>query len=205
MSLADQLELIAVPLAEGAGWQLKSPTVGHYTQAPSAGSSYHAGQTCARLVILNRVFRLVVPAGCGGTVTTAPPGRKHLAVGHGQVLFELHPLNAADTEATESPQSLESAENGLVLRSAQAGRFYHSPDPDSPPFVRVGDQLRAGKTVGLLEVMKTFTPVKYATTAHLPSECTLKAFLCADATDVEEGQSLIEVEAIAGGAPADAG
>ena len=39
------------------------------------------------------------------------------------------------------------------------GVFYRAPAPDKPPFKSEGDTVAAGDTVGLIEVMKTFTPV----------------------------------------------
>jgi biotin carboxyl carrier protein len=40
------------------------------------------------------------------------------------------------------------------------GVFHRAPAPDEPPFKSEGDAVAAGDTVGLIEVMKTFTPVQ---------------------------------------------
>lgn len=50
----------------------------------------------------------------------------------------------------------------MTTKTVQApipGTFYRKPSPDEPPFVSEGDSVAAGDTVGLIEVMKTFTPV----------------------------------------------
>lgn len=39
------------------------------------------------------------------------------------------------------------------------GIFYRTPAPDQPPFKSEGDAVAVGDTLGLIEVMKTFTPV----------------------------------------------
>ena len=39
------------------------------------------------------------------------------------------------------------------------GVFYRAPAPDKPPFKSEGDAVTEGDTVGLIEVMKIFTPV----------------------------------------------
>lgn len=39
------------------------------------------------------------------------------------------------------------------------GVFYRRPDPDSPEYVTPGQQVGAGDTIGLVEVMKSFHPV----------------------------------------------
>lgn len=40
------------------------------------------------------------------------------------------------------------------------GLFYRRPDPNSDPFVREGDEVRSGDTIGLVEIMKNFQPVE---------------------------------------------
>lgn len=39
------------------------------------------------------------------------------------------------------------------------GTFYRRPSPDKPAFKDIGDAVSKGDTIGLIEVMKTFTPV----------------------------------------------
>ena len=40
------------------------------------------------------------------------------------------------------------------------GIYYRRPDPDSEPFDEDGDEVSAGDTVGLVEIMKNFQPVE---------------------------------------------
>ena len=46
-----------------------------------------------------------------------------------------------------------------VIRSQLPGIFYRRPDPDSEPFVEVGDAVQPGSVVGVVEVMKQFHEV----------------------------------------------
>jgi hypothetical protein len=46
-----------------------------------------------------------------------------------------------------------------VFPSPLSGVFCRAPGPNGPPFQSAGDAVAAGDTVGLIEVMKTFTPV----------------------------------------------
>jgi acetyl-CoA carboxylase biotin carboxyl carrier protein len=46
-----------------------------------------------------------------------------------------------------------------VIAAPLPGVFYRKPTPDEPPFKAEGDPVAAGDTLGLIEVMKTFTPV----------------------------------------------
>lgn len=47
----------------------------------------------------------------------------------------------------------------LVVRAPMLGTFYCAPEPGAAPFVRVGDDVAEGATIGLLEAMKMFTAV----------------------------------------------
>lgn len=46
-----------------------------------------------------------------------------------------------------------------VVRSPLTGVWYDAPSPGAPPYVRVGDRIEAGSTVGLIETMKVFNEV----------------------------------------------
>ncbi|MFN7782925.1 MAG: acetyl-CoA carboxylase biotin carboxyl carrier protein [Lysobacterales bacterium] len=49
---------------------------------------------------------------------------------------------------------------GHVVRSPMVGTFYASPNPDSPPFVKLGQTVKAGDTLGIIEAMKMFNPIE---------------------------------------------
>src|SRR5690606_28373395 len=50
--------------------------------------------------------------------------------------------------------------DGHVVRSPMVGTFYASPSPDKPPFVSVGQAVKAGDTLGIIEAMKMFNPIE---------------------------------------------
>ncbi|KAA3604304.1 MAG: biotin carboxyl carrier domain-containing protein [Planctomycetota bacterium] len=83
---------------------------------------------------------------------------------------------------------------GLCQCAAQAGRFYRRPEPQAPTYVQEGDEVQAGRTIGLIEVMKTFTPIRYEPGNHLPNPARIVRFFVDDGGDVEEGQALVEVQ-----------
>jgi acetyl-CoA carboxylase biotin carboxyl carrier protein len=68
------------------------------------------------------------------------------------------------------------------------GIFYRASGPDKPPFKSAGDVVAAGDTVGLIEVMKTFTPVLAEEGGHLVK------FLVEDEDAVAAGQPLYELD-----------
>lgn len=50
--------------------------------------------------------------------------------------------------------------DGHVLRSPMVGTFYTSSAPDKPAFVTIGQQVKAGETLAIIEAMKMFNPIE---------------------------------------------
>jgi acetyl-CoA carboxylase biotin carboxyl carrier protein len=68
------------------------------------------------------------------------------------------------------------------------GTFYRKPAPDQPLFKQVGDAVAAGDTVGLVEVMKSFTAVTVEVAG------TITRFHVDDEDAVMAGQPLLDIE-----------
>jgi acetyl-CoA carboxylase biotin carboxyl carrier protein len=49
---------------------------------------------------------------------------------------------------------------GLEIKSPMIGTFYRTSNPDSPPFVSVGDKVSKGQTVCIIEAMKLFNEIE---------------------------------------------
>ena len=66
------------------------------------------------------------------------------------------------TEAATGGHAKAGAElpDGVVVRSPMVGTFYASPSPDKPAFVSVGQAVKAGDTLGIIEAMKMFNPIE---------------------------------------------
>ena len=75
-----------------------------------------------------------------------------------------------------------------TIRAQMPGTFYRRPDPESDAYVEEGDQVAAGDTVGLIEVMKSFHEVK------AEEEGTIARFLVESEEAVDAGQDLVEME-----------
>ncbi len=50
--------------------------------------------------------------------------------------------------------------DGHVLRSPMVGTFYASSSPDKPAFVTLGQQVKEGETLAIIEAMKMFNPIE---------------------------------------------
>ena len=187
------LELLAKQGDEG--WQLSSPAVGLVLDLPMPGSRLVPGQQCGAIEILGVRHRLLVPQGVAGFVEEAATRRPRLhPAGYGALLFTAQEATEAVTGAFAAAVD-KAEEAGHFVHAPQDGRFYRRPDPDSPTFLEVGDVLEFGRTIGLLEVMKTFSPVKYTEMPGHPPKARVKAILVGDNEDVEDGSPLIEIEA----------
>jgi len=68
------------------------------------------------------------------------------------------PVQAA-TGGAPKPAT-EQLPDGEVVRSPMVGTFYASPAPDKPAFVSVGQSVKAGDTLGIIEAMKMFNPIE---------------------------------------------
>jgi acetyl-CoA carboxylase biotin carboxyl carrier protein len=62
--------------------------------------------------------------------------------------------------APEAAAPAEPAANGTVVKSPIVGTFYRAPDPNSPPFVSVGDRVRVGQVLCIIEAMKLMNEIE---------------------------------------------
>ena len=76
---------------------------------------------------------------------------------------------------------------GQVAKSPMVGTFYASPAPDKPPFVSVGQSVKAGETLGIIEAMKMFNPIEAETSG------TVVAILVESGQPVEFDQPLFVI------------
>ncbi|MEU7896319.1 biotin/lipoyl-containing protein [Nonomuraea sp. NPDC049152] len=90
--------------------------------------------------------------------------------------------------ATE--EETEADDTGLhEITAPLVGTFYVAPEPGAPPYIQVGEHVRAGQTVGIVEAMKLMNPVK----SDLAGE--VVEVVTGDATPVEYGQALVRIRA----------
>jgi acetyl-CoA carboxylase biotin carboxyl carrier protein len=67
--------------------------------------------------------------------------------------------SAPVTSAALSPSTRELPE-GNVVRSPMVGTFYSSQAPGQPALVKVGQAIKVGDTLGIVEAMKMFNPIE---------------------------------------------
>lgn len=103
-------------------------------------------------------------------------------VGHAGVATSIAaaPTAAPAAEAPKGPPA------GAVP-SPMVGTVYVAPEPGKPPFVKVGDTVKEGDTLLIVEAMKTMNPIL------APRSGTIKEVCVSDAQPVEFGQTLLVI------------
>ena len=95
---------------------------------------------------------------------------------------------AAPQAASAAPAAQSNAVTGHAVTSPMVGTFYRSASPDSKPFVEVGQSVKEGDTIGIIEAMKMFNQIEADKTG------VVKAILCENGQPVEFDQPLVIIE-----------
>ena len=97
------------------------------------------------------------------------------------------PIVVPVTSTIEASVS-ETDDTETYITSPIVSTFYSAPSPTSPPFVSVGDRVKIGQVVCILEAMKIMTEIKS------DFECEVEAVLVSSGQKVEYGQPLFRVK-----------
>lgn len=98
------------------------------------------------------------------------------------------PVAAPAPAAPAAPVAEAPAAGGKVIKSPMIGTFYRSSSPDKPPFIGVGDEIKAGDVVCIVEAMKLFNEIESDLGGRIVK------VLVDDGTPVEYDQPLFIVE-----------
>ena len=90
------------------------------------------------------------------------------------------------TAAAAAPAVVDVSKNAVP--SPMVGTAYLSPSPDAKPFIEIGQQVKEGQTLLIIEAMKTMNQIPS------PRAGTVKAILFEDAQPVEYGMPLVVIE-----------
>jgi acetyl-CoA carboxylase biotin carboxyl carrier protein len=92
-------------------------------------------------------------------------------------------VSAASAVASEAPVL-----TGDAILSPMVGTFYSAPSPDSAPFVKVGDRVKKGQVIAVLEAMKIMNELE------AEFDCKIISVLISDGQAVEYDMPLFAVE-----------
>ena len=91
----------------------------------------------------------------------------------------------SETITSNNKSDSSTKEEGIEMKSPIIGTVYLAPEPGANQFIQVGDKIKKGQTILIVEAMKTMN--------HIPttSDGTVKKILVKDGQPVEFGQNLI--------------
>ena len=84
--------------------------------------------------------------------------------------------------------SVDSAEDGNIVKSPMVGTFYAAPSPEALPFVKIGQIIKEGDPLCIIEAMKTMNPIEAEFSGKI------KAILVDNGSPVEFNQSLFVID-----------
>ena len=94
-------------------------------------------------------------------------------------------VTAAPVQAAETPAA---AETGHPVKSPMVGTFYRSASPGAKAFVEVGDSIKAGETICIIEAMKILNEIEADKTG------VVTRILCDNGQAVEYGQVMFVID-----------
>ena len=91
----------------------------------------------------------------------------------------------SDTILGDNKEVLNDSDNGTLIKSPIIGTAYLATEPGAKQFIKIGDKIKKGQTIMIVEAMKTMN--------HVPStsDGEVKSILVKDGQPVEFGQSLV--------------
>lgn len=98
------------------------------------------------------------------------------------------PVAAAPVAAAPAPAASPAADLGNAQKSPMVGTFYRAPSPASPAFVEVGQNVKAGDTLCIIEAMKLMNEIEAEKSG------VVKAILVDNGQPVEYGEPLFIIE-----------
>ena len=98
------------------------------------------------------------------------------------------PASAAPVSMPSDPATIV-AKQGEEVKSPMVGTVYLQASPEAPPFIAVGDKVKKGQTLLIVEAMKTMNPIQ------APRDGVVVEVLVGDAQPVEFGEALVLLEA----------
>ncbi|HKR76446.1 MAG TPA: acetyl-CoA carboxylase biotin carboxyl carrier protein, partial [Rhodanobacter sp.] len=93
----------------------------------------------------------------------------------------------APVPAADAAPAADALPAGTVVKAPMVGTFYASATPGAPPLVKVGQQVKVGDTLGIIEAMKMFNQIEAEVAG------TVKAILVENSQPVEFDQPMFVI------------
>ncbi|DAB36682.1 MAG TPA: acetyl-CoA carboxylase, biotin carboxyl carrier protein [Sulfurospirillum cavolei] len=103
---------------------------------------------------------------------------------------QVAPVVAASAPAMGGEASINAAPSGLNIKSPMVGTFYKSPSPGAAPFAKIGDVIRKGQPIAIIEAMKIMNELE------AEFDCKILDILVEDGQPVEFDMPIFLVEKV---------
>ncbi len=114
-----------------------------------------------------------------------------VSVGAGEVSAASSRMAKDQFEEAETVEAVgDRSSIGIPVKPPMAGIFYSAPSPGAPPFVSLGHEVSKGQQLGIVEVMKLFTPVA------APCTGVLREILVENEAFVQNDQTIMVIEPV---------
>jgi acetyl-CoA carboxylase biotin carboxyl carrier protein len=107
-----------------------------------------------------------------------------------QPMQPVAPAMQPAANAGEKPAAPAAESHAVTIKSPMIGTFYRSQSPDKPVFVNVGDEIKKGQVICIIEAMKLFNEIESEVSGRI-----IKA-IADDSSPVEYDQPLFLVEPV---------
>ena len=153
---------------------------------------------------LKTLIDLVSDSNVSELEITEAEGKVRIVKGGGAFMqgyapMQMQPMHVAPSvasQATTTPggatvpvaAAVEAVANAHMVKSPMVGTFYRSSSPGAKPYVEVGDSIKEGETICIVEAMKILNEIEADKTG------TVRQILCENGQAVEYGQPLFVIE-----------
>jgi acetyl-CoA carboxylase biotin carboxyl carrier protein len=137
----------------------------------------------AEVSLETKEIKITIKTGKGETVVTSVP----TVVASAPVAAQ--PAAPTVEKATSTPAvKADDDSKYITIKSPMIGTFYRTPSPDKPVFVNIGDEIKPGKVICIIEAMKLFNEIESEITGKIVK------VLVENSTPVEYDQPLFLVD-----------
>ena len=106
-----------------------------------------------------------------------------------QTMTQVEQLVGAQSIVEAKPEPVNAVEdNYITIKAQMIGTFYRAPSPDKPPYVELGDIIKEGENICIIEAMKLFNDIESEVSGKIVK------VLVDDASPVEFDQPLFLVD-----------
>ena len=98
------------------------------------------------------------------------------------------PLQAAAAQVAPAPVAAKAKPNEHVITAPMVGTFYGAPSPGAKPFIEIGDEIKVGQVLCIIEAMKMMNQIESDKAGRVTS------IMARNGDPVEFGQPLFVVE-----------